>query len=301
MTTVQMADVSAPAVDWRAIIAGAIAAAALSVVLFGFGGALGLSLTSARPYAGFSATTVAVVSALWLALVYILTFTAGGYIAGRLRLPLSPTSKEREFRDGAHGFLVWALGTLIGAYVIASTLSSTAATTVDAAARLTQAAGQVSTMPASSPGASEFLSYNVDLMLRPAVPAPASSGSQPLPPRDMADIVRIFGVSLVNGTLSARDKEYLASVVATRSGLAPVDAGRRVDETYAAIVAKKSELEAKAREVAETARKAGILSAFLAASVALTGLIAAAWAASCGGRDRDEGRDLQIFGQKRLW
>ena len=106
---------------------------------------------------------------------------------------------------------------------------------------------------------------------------------------------------MTNGTLATTDKEYLASIVATRTGIPAVDAGKRVDETYAAVAAKKAELEAKARSAAETARKAAILMAFLAAGVALAGLLAAAWAAGCGGRDRDEGRDLVIFGQKRLW
>jgi hypothetical protein len=300
MTPTLTSETTRSSVDWQSIIAGAIAAAALALVLFGFGSALGLSLTSARPYGGLSATSMAVVSSLWLALVYVLTFAAGGYVAGRMRLPISTSAKEREFRDGAHGFLVWALGTLVGAYLIASTLSAAASKTADVAARVVESAGQA-TAGASSTGAiSELLSYNVDKMLRPNTPTGPTTQAA-LPARDASEVVRIFGVSLANGTLAATDKDYLANLVAARTGVPAADAARRVDETYASITAKKAELETKARAAAETARKAGIMAAFLAAAVSLAGLVAAAWAAACGGRDRDEGRDLVILGQKRFW
>jgi hypothetical protein len=300
MTTAQTVDVNAPSVDWRSIIAGAVAAAALSIVLLGFGSALGLSLSSARPYAGLSGTTMAILSAIWLALVYILTFAAGGYVAGRLRVPVSTNPKEREFRDGAHGFLVWALGTILGAYLIASALSMTASKAVDAGARVAEAAGQATAATSSSGAIGELLSYNVDKMLRPGTPA-SSTAPSTMTPRDVSEVIRIFTISLANGALIPNDRDYLASLVAARTGVATADSGRRVDETYAAIVAKKADVEAKARAAAESARKAGVLSAFLAAAVALTGLLVAAWAASCGGRDRDEGRDLVVLGQKRLW
>jgi hypothetical protein len=301
MATLQATEASAPGIDWRAIVAGAIAAAALSVVLFGFGGALGLSLTSARPYAGLSGTAVAIVSALWLAAVYILTFAAGGYVAGRLRVPLSAILKERQFRDGAHGFLVWALGTLAVAVLIASALSSTTSKAVDAAARTAEAVSQATAATASNGTLTDLLAYNVEKMLRPGLPNSAPAAQQPLPPHDMADVARIFSVSLANGTLASNDKDYLATMVSARTGLPLSDAGRRVDDTYASLATKKTELEARARSAGETARKVGILTAFLAASVALAGLVTAVWAASCGGRDRDDARDLVVFGQDRLW
>jgi hypothetical protein len=41
-------------VDWGPIIVGTLGALAIMVVLMTFGGALGLSVTSAQPYAGLS-------------------------------------------------------------------------------------------------------------------------------------------------------------------------------------------------------------------------------------------------------
>ena len=78
MENVTTTGVGASDIEWRSIIAGATAAAALSVVLFGFGSALGLTLASARPYAGLPPTGIAIFSALWLALVYVSTFAVGG-------------------------------------------------------------------------------------------------------------------------------------------------------------------------------------------------------------------------------
>ena len=45
-------------IEWGPIILGTIAASAISVVLLTFGAALGLSATSAQPYAGLSAKAI---------------------------------------------------------------------------------------------------------------------------------------------------------------------------------------------------------------------------------------------------
>ena len=60
--------------DWRAIVAGALGAAAISALLLGFGSAIGLSLTSAQPYAGLSATSLSILLAVWLAIVHVGSF-----------------------------------------------------------------------------------------------------------------------------------------------------------------------------------------------------------------------------------
>ncbi len=299
MAPIQSDVIAGSSIDWRSVVGGAIGAAALSLVLMGFGGALGLSMTSARGYGGFSGTTIGILSAIWLALVYVMTFAAGGYIAGRMRKPTSPGSKEREFRDGAHGFLVWALGTLVGAYMLASVATGTAQTAVSAASSVAQAAGQMAGAASSTNAASELLAYNVDRMLRPTG-APTTTSAPQINARDTTEIARIIGISVANGTLSTVDRDYLASIV-TRYGVAAPEATKRVDEAYNTLAVKKLELEQKARAVAESARKAGILAAFLLAAVSLVGMVAAAWSAACGGRDRDENRELQIFGQSRLW
>ena len=83
-------------VDWGPIIVGTLGALAIMVVLMTFGGALGLSVTSAQPYAGLSAKALAVLAGPYVALVHVASFAAGGYLAGRLRTPWVDQRHRRE-------------------------------------------------------------------------------------------------------------------------------------------------------------------------------------------------------------
>src|SRR5688572_24542906 len=108
-------------IEWGPVILGALGAAAISVVLYTFGSAIGLSAVSPYPYRGVSATTFFIIAGLFAALVQVVSFAAGGYLAGRMRTPWAGgTEGERHFRDGAHGFAVWALGIIFGAAVLTS-------------------------------------------------------------------------------------------------------------------------------------------------------------------------------------
>jgi hypothetical protein len=100
-------------IEWAPIIAGAITAAALSFVLFTFGSAIGLTAVSPWSSSGLPAWTwlIAIIASLWVLLVQAGSYALCGYVAGRFRAPLGAASaSERQFRDGAHGFVVWALG-----------------------------------------------------------------------------------------------------------------------------------------------------------------------------------------------
>lgn len=293
--------VDVPSVDWRAVVAGAFGAIAISFVLIGFGSALGLSLTSARPYAGLSVTWLAILAALWLSIVHVIAFAAGGYLAGRMRVPISGQSDEREFRDGAHGFLVWALVTVVFAIVLASGTTALTGKAVDSAGKMVSAGTQAAT--ANPAAAEQAVLYGVDRMMRSsssATQAPSQTQSADVP-RQSAEIARIFTVAFAQGTLPTADRDYVAGLVTARTGLAEAEARRRVDEAFTQLQTTARNAEAKVRDAAEAARKAAIASAFLAAAVALVGLLAAAWAATGGGNDRDSGRALVVFGRPRFW
>lgn len=114
------------AVSWAAIFAGALVAAAASVVLMELGSGLGLASLSAWPNMGASAKTFSVGMAIWLVIVQWLASGMGGYLAGRLRTKWANThTHEVFFRDTAHGFVTWAVATLIVAGIL--TLAGTAA------------------------------------------------------------------------------------------------------------------------------------------------------------------------------
>src|SRR5580704_15350322 len=98
------------AVSWAAIIAGAVAASALSLALVMLGAGLGLVSVSPWSTNNVSVTTFGVLAALWFLAVQLFAPGVGGYLAGRLRTRwVAVHTDEVFFRDTAHGLLVWAL------------------------------------------------------------------------------------------------------------------------------------------------------------------------------------------------
>src|SRR5690349_7726001 len=169
-------------VQWGAVLLGAVGAIAISFVLLTFGAGIGLSAVSAQPYAGASAKALAVISALYAAIVAVGSFAAGGYIAGRMRM--SPTPEEVEeahFRDGAHGFAVWAVAMVVFAIVAASGIGGALKTVTQATAAVS---GATAAGAASNPSLGQGVlsmsptDYAVDRLLAPA-PGSSSGNQQP--------------------------------------------------------------------------------------------------------------------------
>jgi len=154
--------------EWGPVIGGAFAASAISLLLLTFGSAVGLSVISPWPSRGVSLTVAAWAVIWWTVLVQIGAFAAGGYLAGRMRTRWGDSaSEEGQFRDSAHGFMVWTLGVLIGAVMLALTGGAALRTATQSAS--VGAAGAASGA-AANPGAltTAPTDYAVDLLLRPA-------------------------------------------------------------------------------------------------------------------------------------
>jgi hypothetical protein len=96
--------------------------------------------------------------------------------------------------------------------------------------------------------------------------------------------------------MSARDRDYLVQVVSSRTGLPQAEAQQRVDEA----VKEAQNLEVKARQAADKARKTAVIAGFMAAASLLLALAAACVGASAGGRHRDENTAPAFFGH-RFW
>jgi len=159
--------------EWGPVAAGALGAAAISLVFFTFGSALGLSAVSPYPYAGLSLTTFLILVALFAALVQVGSFAAGGYIAGRMRTPWpNGAESEKHFRDGSYGFAVWAIGILIGACIAVSGAGSALKTAVQTTATLSAGAiagGGAAMGPAIADRVSlQPTDIAIDMLLRPA-------------------------------------------------------------------------------------------------------------------------------------
>jgi hypothetical protein len=280
-------------VEWGPIFAGAVGAAAISFLLLTFGSSIGLSSVSPWPNSGLSVKVVAIIAAIWVVVVQVGSFAAGGYVAGRLRAPVSDkSSPERHFRDGAHGFLVWGLGTLLGVVALAMTSGAVLKTGVDAASNIAGGAAQGAASAAVANGPSQL---GVDLLLR----TDPTAATQPAPatPEMSGELSRMLSRNLDTGTLAPADRDYLTALVAKRTGLPTAEAQKRVDEGFAA--AKQA--QTKAREVVDTARRSAALAGFLAAASLLISLVAATAGAGLGGRHRDENSAATMFGGSRFW
>jgi hypothetical protein len=262
------ADIGEPSVagvSWAAVTAGAVVSCALTLVLLAFGIGLGLSVVSPWSGAGVSATTFKIGTGLYLIVIAMLASSIGGYIAGRLRTRwVGVHSDEVYFRDTAHGFIAWALASVLGAVLLASPASSL----IGGAA---SGATQTATSAASQAGPMDGY---VDTLMRSDTPAAQNAGNAQ---ESRGEMVRLFTRSFRSGSeLKPADREYVAKVVAARTGLSQADADKRVTEV---VTQAKADLDA--------ARKASAQLAFWLTASLLLGAFCASLAATEGGGLRD--------------
>jgi hypothetical protein len=271
-------------VSWPAIAAGAVAAAALTLLLIAFGAGIGFSSISPWSDTGVSASTFEVGTGIYLVIVGVMSSAVGGYLAGRLRTKwTSVHTNEVFFRDTAHGFLAWGFATLLSATILSTSTAYLANGAAAGIGALGQAARSVN--PAD---------LYVDKLFRPApgatqAAAPASStepnanaasnatGGMTNPNQPRNEILRLWTADFArNQDLDPSDKSYVAQVVAARTGLSQADTEKRVNEVVT---------EAKAA-LDKTRRGAAKLSFWLTAAL-LFGAFAASLAAAEGGALRD--------------
>jgi hypothetical protein len=262
---------SLSAVSWAAIFAGAVSAIALTIVLTSLGAGLGLTSISAWSNVGASATTFTIGAGIGLIVVQWLASALGGFVTGRLRTKWAGLhTHEVFFRDTAHGFLSWALATILGTLLLASAASSVVSGGVRAASTVAGGAAQAATSSVSS--------YAVDGLFR-SDRIDASTSTQ----EAAAQATRILANGVRNGDVPPADRTYLAQLVAAKAGIPQADAQKRVDDT----IAGAKDAEVKARQAADAARKATATFAIFTALALLIGAFVAMAAAAFGGNLRD--------------
>jgi hypothetical protein len=271
------------ALSWSAAIAGALAAFAVSFIVIALGAGIGLAVAS--PYAsGLSATTLTVAGAIWLVLAQSFGFATGGYIAGRLRTPplVAPLAgegnlDENRFRDGAHGFVAWAIGVVAITIMVFAATGATVATTPRAGAMMASAAVEGPATVGTGGAATsqgDPLAYYVDALLRANPPREATATV----PRDQ--MTRIMARAVFQTRLSDDDRAYLAAIVASQTGLSTEEASRRVDDVV-------NQARESTRQVAEATRQAGSYLSFWMFMSLLFGAVAGTLGGMLGGELRD--------------
>ena len=269
-------------VSWGAIFAGAAAAAALSLILVLLGFGLGFSAVSPWANSGVSAKGLGISTIVWLAFTQIVAAGLGGYIAGRLRVKWANMhGDEVYFRDTAHGFLAWAVATLITATLVVSSVSSVVGGGVQASASVASGAVQAAGSAAQGVKGDDF-GYYVDSLFRDDRPAAVSDDAA------RAVVARIFARTLSNdGQLAAEDRAYLAQLISQRTNLSQADAEARIDKVYGDARKAVEDAKLKAKQAADTAAKVAAWTALWMFVALLIGAFFASFAATFGGRRRD--------------
>ncbi|MFV3333009.1 hypothetical protein ACNFIA_18870 [Pseudomonas sp. NY15437] len=270
-------------VAWPAIFAGAAAAAALSLILIVLGFGLGFSAVSPWPGDGGTFKQMSISTFIWLAITQILASGLGGYLAGRLRVKwASLHGDEVYFRDTAHGFLAWAIATLVTATLVVGSVSSLVGGGLQAGATL--AAGAAASASGAASGSTKTASdntddaaYFIDTLFRDNRPVAVSDDAA------HAVATRIFLRGLAQGQLSADDRTYLAQVIAQRTQISQAEAEQRID----AVFAQAQQAKQQALQAADTARKVAAGSALWMFAALLCGAFFASFMAIVGGRRRD--------------
>jgi hypothetical protein len=278
-TTIVVTEPQVAGVSWAAVIAGAVVSLALTLVLLTLGTGLGLAVVSPWANEGVSSGTFHLASGVFLLVVATMASAVGGYVAGRLRSKwLGVESDEVYFRDTAHGFLAWAVASVIGAAFLASAAAGIVSSTTFGLAQ-GAAIGGSSNMSSTDP--------YVDRLLRPApaIPgataAPSQTGLNTANTDDAtelrAEFSRIFATSLrTRADIGSADRAYIAQAISQRTGLSQPDAERRVNEVVV-----------EAKSTADEARKAAMKLALWMTAALFLGAFAASLAATEGGGLRD--------------
>ena len=250
------------------------------------GAGLGFSAVSPWANEGVGAKGLGITAIIWLAVTQIIASGMGGYLAGRLRVRwASLHGDEVYFRDTAHGFLSWAVATLVSAVLIASSLSSVVGSGVQATANVASGAASAVTSAAGEHmrkgGGDKGPEYFIDSLFR-------NDQGTALSEQDVRSVVsRILVRGLHDGELNAEDRSYLAQIVAQRTNLTQPEAEQRVDQVYAKAHQAIEDAKVKAKEAADMAAKAAAWSTLWAFITLLLGAFFASLCATFGGRRRD--------------
>jgi hypothetical protein len=265
--------------SWGAVLGGAFVAAALALMLLLLGSGLGLTVVSPWANEGASAKTLGIAALAWMIATHLASSAMGGYLAGRLRTKwVDVRTDEVFFRDTAHGLVAWAVGIVLTAAFLTSAVTSVVGGAAKVGATATAGAGVAAgaAAQAKAPGADANAPF-ADFLFRSDRPRAADDS----PVRE--EVGRVLANGLRQGDVSPDDRNYLAQLVAARTGLSQPEAEKRVSDA----VTQAKTAEAKARQAADTARKAAARMALWTCLALLIGAFVASYAATIGGRQRD--------------
>jgi len=250
---------------WASIIAGAVGAVAVSFALVVLASSYGLAIASPWSGEGFSAEAVGINAIIALIIIQWLSSAFGGFLTGRLRTSWRVHTDEVCFRDTAHGFLTWAVATLVTVLILGH-----AVTAVIGGGAKAVTAGAVASSDVSS---NDPMAYSIDTLFRSDRPATTDTSST----ATRGEVTRILAKGMSDEKMSEGDRAYLSNVIANRTGISQAEANARIDNTVKEI-----------KKAADTARKTTATVALFTFLSLVIGAFIAAIAGNLGGRCRDD-------------
>lgn len=235
--------------SWGLAFAGGVTAMAVTLVLLILGSGFGLLLVNPLRHTGPSLPTFLTAGAIYFFAAQAFGFAVGGYLAGRLLGAVVETRGQEELRAGAHGLVSWAVA-ILGSMAIVGITGLAAS---GGGAAIGALYGLRAHSAASAPAA-----YLVDVLFRPEV-----SGSQPgngtaargqdtqtaeVGPHAEAERIVQAGL-LQGGQLPLEDRVRLSDIVAAEAHISGDAAAARVERLQA-------QVQEKAREAADVAKRA---------------------------------------------
>ena len=248
-----------PHFQWSAILAGAAAAAGTSLTLNAFGAGIGLAVVSSSPSWRDASAVYAFIGGVFLLFVAIVSFAIGGYVAGRMRAPLSIEPAETEFRDGMHGLAMWGVAVVLGALLALGAAAVASAAAAPADGKTVQSAGET------------VIATELDGLFRTGKVVEDIAYRR-------AEAARILLKSSSHNGVPNEDRRYLTAITGIVAGVPETEATTRVNHAITA-----------AKDALHRARVAAVVQAFFIAAALFVGVVVAWYAATEGGKDRELG------------
>ncbi len=298
-------------VSWGAVFAGMVIAVVVQLVLSLLGAGIGLSTVDPLRYNTPDASTFGIGAGIWWVISSVVALYAGGWVAGHLSG--SPDKTDAVL----HGLLTWAVAAIVTVYLLASIVGSVVrggASVVGKAASVAgsgisaaagplgdAAKGQLSANgitldsmkdqvqklmaqtgnPALQPGALAGQASAAAGQMTSAAASAGSTGNSPA-----TDLQGELQKIITSGkaTVDQVDRDSVVNVVMAQTGVSRPEAEQRTDawikqyqDARAQLEQKKTEAEAKARQVADDAASASSKAALGAVAALVLGALAAAF------------------------
>ncbi|KPC53927.1 hypothetical protein [Amantichitinum ursilacus] len=249
---------------WGAALAGVAVALAVQLFFSLLGAGIGFSLLNMAARNGDSLNGAGLGSILWWTVSSVISLVLGGWTAARL-------SGTVHKQDGAlHGVLVWAITTLLGAFLFVSTLGAVAhGVGVGVTAAAAGAAG------ASQSDTPAFVQRQVQGLL--GGNAAQSSDAQAAKAAVSDEQVRTAAARLLaddaGSEAYAADRAQLVQTLSQRTGQTPTQADQQVSRWEGQLTQARQQVQQAAQTASKTAAQASLWGAFGLLLGALAGML----------------------------